>query len=814
MTESAARAERFEHNAPVLPSYTWTVPQKPVAVRMPLDLMEKLERLAVESYRSLTSKGSEIGGLLFGSVAPGNPVLVEIESYEVVPCEYASGPLYHLSEAELSRLDRTLDERRSAGVRPVGFFRSQTRKGLSLDASDLALLDSRFPGAHDIALVVRPSATKSSVGGFFIREDGKFRSDATYEEFPLRTSTQDTQEGTSEGSVAGPRNVTAAPAAPMAPKPAVRAQIVPIASRREIMPVAMPESDSKSAEPAAEPPAARQEAAAPRVAAEPASKMAKESAPVEKAASVTPKESALSQQAPKAAQKEFTPPAKPAVKEAPAPALPKESAPAVAKERTPSAAKEPAVSVAKEAASTAAKEPTAPVAKESAAAKTAAGPAAKESEPAAAKAAATPAAKESPAAAKAAAPPVAKDSPAAAKESTPAAAKEPARDFAKELPPSRKSVAKEEEAAAPAEEAATKGSSKLLWIALGVVASVVLVGGLLFTSGMLRLRNRTLPVNPGETGLALRIERNAGDILLTWNRDADAIKHASRAVLAINDGQQHENVEMDLAQLRTGSIVYSPVTSDVVFQMEVTAAGQSQPVSETVRVLRTRPSPMPDQATAQAAPATPQSKPGASAPPAAANGAPAAPPADANTTEQPKEEKVALAQAVKPFHAESLAQRLRATKPEELPDAPGPVGVAPVPSVSAVNLGGIVGSTVAPPPAAPKAAPAPPPAVAAPAAAEKKAVPGGQIQAAELLRRRDPEYPKLARESGASGVVELTATVGADGHVKAVKVVRGHPLLRQAAVDAVKQWIYRPCMLNGSPVETQTQVLLNFKAER
>jgi protein TonB len=45
-------------------------------------------------------------------------------------------------------------------------------------------------------------------------------------------------------------------------------------------------------------------------------------------------------------------------------------------------------------------------------------------------------------------------------------------------------------------------------------------------------------------------------------------------------------------------------------------------------------------------------------------------------------------------------------------------------------------------------------------------------------------------------------------------VVRGHPLLRQAAVDAVKQWIYRPTMLNGSPVETQTQVLLNFKSDR
>jgi protein TonB len=713
MTESTARAERFERNAPertapVLPSYTWTVPQKPVAVRMPLAVIDKLERQAVESYRSLTSKGSEIGGLLFGSVTPGTPALVEIESYEIVPCEYATGPLYHLSESELARLDRTIEERRAAGMRPVGFFRTQTRKGLSLDANDLAVLDLRFPGAHDIALLVRPSATKASVGGFFIREDGKLRSDASYLEFPFRGSAQEPETTKEEGSVAGPRNVGAAPAAPNAPKPAVRAQIVPIASRREVMPVAMPADGSMTSEPEAAAPVAEPAAPAAQSAPAPAAAAAKEPAPA-------PKPEAKEEKAAVAAK-----PAAPAEK--PAAAAPKESAPAT----------KPAV-----------KEEKAPVAAK-------------------------------------------------------VAAKEPA--------PAPKPAVKEE--IAPVDDVvAAKGSSKMLWIALGVVASVVLVGGLLFTSGMLRLRNKNLPVGTAATGLALRTERNGGDgsILLTWNRDAEAIKHASRAVLAINDGPQHENVEMDLSQLRTGSIVYTPATADVVFQMEVTAAGQSQPVSETVRVLRTRPSPMPEQSAAASVPTSP--KQAAPAPAAPAGGtSPTAPSAGEDPAEQPKEEKVALAQAVKPFHADSLAQRLRATRPEEVADAPGPVGMA-APKIADVNLGGLGASTVAPPPSAPKSSSAVP-------ATPTKASPGGQIQQAELLRRRDPEYPKLARESGASGVVELTATVGADGHVKAVKVVRGHPLLRQAAVDAVKQWIYRPTMLNGSPVETQTQVLLNFKADR
>jgi protein TonB len=47
-----------------------------------------------------------------------------------------------------------------------------------------------------------------------------------------------------------------------------------------------------------------------------------------------------------------------------------------------------------------------------------------------------------------------------------------------------------------------------------------------------------------------------------------------------------------------------------------------------------------------------------------------------------------------------------------------------------------------------------------------------------------------------------------------VKVLRGHPLLRQAAVDAVKSWIYKPAVLNGTPIETQTQVNLNFQGGR
>jgi protein TonB len=58
------------------------------------------------------------------------------------------------------------------------------------------------------------------------------------------------------------------------------------------------------------------------------------------------------------------------------------------------------------------------------------------------------------------------------------------------------------------------------------------------------------------------------------------------------------------------------------------------------------------------------------------------------------------------------------------------------------------------------------------------------------------------------------ATIGKDGTIKKVKVVSGPPMLQNAAAEAVKQWRYRPTLLNGQPVETDTQVLINFVGER
>src|SRR5262249_1799000 len=137
---------------------------------------------------------------------------------------------------------------------------------------------------------------------------------------------------------------------------------------------------------------------------------------------------------------------------------------------------------------------------------------------------------------------------------------------------------------------------KMVWVTAGSAAVLLLLSGALIYPGFgHKAKHAPLP-GQAATALSLRVERSSGELLLTWNRDSDAIRNAVRAVLTITDGDQHENVNLDLAQLKNGSVVYSPTGSDVGFQLSVFGQNSAQTNSESVRVLRTRPSPMPETA--------------------------------------------------------------------------------------------------------------------------------------------------------------------------------------------------------------------------
>ena len=167
-------------------TWLWQVPQKPVSVRIALPLVARLERQVSEAVRSVRTRGSEIGGLLLGSVSGTSPALVSVQDYDLVPCDYSRGPLYKLAGEDRDRVERRIAVRSAAGrLGVVGFFRSHTRAGFSLDDDDVALCRSYFNGPHQVFLLVRPAPGRVARAGFFIWEHGQIRAEATHLEFPF-----------------------------------------------------------------------------------------------------------------------------------------------------------------------------------------------------------------------------------------------------------------------------------------------------------------------------------------------------------------------------------------------------------------------------------------------------------------------------------------------------------------------------------------------------------------------------------------------------------------------------------------------------
>lgn len=84
------------------------------------------------------------------------------------------------------------------------------------------------------------------------------------------------------------------------------------------------------------------------------------------------------------------------------------------------------------------------------------------------------------------------------------------------------------------------------------------------------------------------------------------------------------------------------------------------------------------------------------------------------------------------------------------------------------------------------------------------------IDEGNLIRKVQPTYPALARSVRIQGVVLLQAIISKEGTIANLRVLSGHPMLTAAAIDAVRQWRYRPYVLNGTPVEVETQITVNF----
>jgi protein TonB len=91
---------------------------------------------------------------------------------------------------------------------------------------------------------------------------------------------------------------------------------------------------------------------------------------------------------------------------------------------------------------------------------------------------------------------------------------------------------------------------------------------------------------------------------------------------------------------------------------------------------------------------------------------------------------------------------------------------------------------------------------------------GGDVLAARIVTKVVPVYPTVARQARISGTVQLIGVIAKDGTIRNLQVVSGNPLLVKAALDAVRQWVYRPTLLNGEPVEVIAPIDVIFTLSR
>jgi protein TonB len=165
--------------------------------------------------------------------------------------------------------------------------------------------------------------------------------------------------------------------------------------------------------------------------------------------------------------------------------------------------------------------------------------------------------------------------------------------------------------------------------------------------------------------------------------------------------------------------------------------------------------------------------------------------------------RVSLMEAGKLRAPREIPKEIAIIKDEPIQSDEGAFGVVGgVPGgVPGGQMGGVIGGVLGGIPSV-----APPP----PAAPVRIRVSTG-VQEAKLIRRLQPNYPPIAKQARIQGTVQLEAIIARDGTIQNLRVLDGHPLLAQAAVEAVQQWRYEPTLLNNEPVEVVTLINVVFR---
>jgi len=370
----------------------------------------------------------------------------------------------------------------------------------------------------------------------------------------------------------------------------------------------------------------------------------------------------------------------------------------------------------------------------------------------------------------------------------------------------------EPQAAEPILAGALKGISRMQMIRLAVALAITVVGiaALLMVHRWMPRAKPVTPPQPVSAALKLEAEpQGTGMINIKWNAGSSAVSQAREGRLVIMErDQQPETIALAPEQLKIGHLSYGSTAESVGLRLEV--VDRSGAIAKESVSLNT-----------PRAAAAPAGQSGQSAIPAKEQ----VPAANASNAVNGKA-KSDSEQIAKTSAPQSNRTAAREFKP---PSSPGkaildtgergvetsailPIPPANVPSVnvipSAIRLLDPVDRI--PAPQVKSATPARPVETLAPSALK----PGGDLQAGKLIKKVTPAYPAMAANSRVEGTVRFAAVVGKDGAIRNLKALSGPQLLIQAATEAVKQWVYQPTLLNGQPVEVQTQIEVVFNLNK
>ncbi len=169
--------------------YVWEVAGKPISIHLDFNVVDRLGMDVMKGFGAIPKRGAEVGGLLLGSIDDKGGVVVRVEGFVPVICDYMRGPSYQLTENDEARFREATEKAMEASgseLKLVGIYRSHTRDGLSLADEDLQRFNDYCGGPNQIILLVRPFASRTSIGAFFFQENGGFRRESSYQEFPFK----------------------------------------------------------------------------------------------------------------------------------------------------------------------------------------------------------------------------------------------------------------------------------------------------------------------------------------------------------------------------------------------------------------------------------------------------------------------------------------------------------------------------------------------------------------------------------------------------------------------------------------------------